>query len=93
MTPWALIVNECSGCRDFPCVCSGPVTVQCICGEFLTAVDTLEDKRRVHTLHVTSTRHQLYRDLRRERPTAVPDVRDLSAAPSRASAAAVVGRG
>lgn len=93
MRPWPLLVVNCAGCQTFPCECPKPVTVRCACGGYLTAVDTLEDKNRVHTIHVTSDRHQVYRDLRRERPTAVPDVHDLSAAPSRASAAAVGGRG
>ena len=88
---WVFVSAMCSGCRSFPCICAAPRTVPCACGGTLSAVDTLEDKGRAHTLHVRSDLHQSWRDLRRERPTATPAC-DLSTSTARASAAAVGGR-
>ena len=87
---WALIVNECSGCTSFPCVCPGPVSAACACGGVLTAVDTLEDKGRAHRVHFETDRHQVYLDLSRERPTATVTPVTCPVGP-RASAATVRG--
>jgi hypothetical protein len=55
-----MVYLDCANCQSFPCMCHAPVTVRCSCGGWLTATDTLEDKRRAHVEHVTTLGHRLY---------------------------------